>query len=78
MNKHKLTPLQPTMGPYPSEVAAVVFSPAQQLKVDEVVNKAIARARKPYLRDCMLMKRAMEQSTKELFLTRRLHQLLTT
>jgi hypothetical protein len=65
-------PLQPTMGPYPSEIAAVIFSPVQQLKVDEVVDKAIARARKPYLTWCMLMKRALDQGAQQLFAMRKL------
>jgi hypothetical protein len=53
------------------------WTDAQQSKIDEATAKCVARARRPYLKPCMLMKRALEQGTRELYLTRKLLLLYT-
>ena len=72
------SPLQPLPPIYPSEIAAATFSAAQQVKVDEVTAKAVARARRPYLKPCMLMKRALEFGRLQLNAMHKLHAILTT
>jgi hypothetical protein len=71
-------PLTATLPIYPSEIREIKFSPAQQIKLDEIVKKAMARAHKPFLKQCMLMKRAIEQGKKQLALMRQLLAILTT
>jgi hypothetical protein len=70
-----LTPIQPI---YPSEVAAVEFSSAQQRKIDQLVAKVSARAKKPYTRYISLMRKIIDQLQTELILTKRLADLLGT
>jgi len=69
-------PITPQLPIYPSEVSAVTFTSTQQVKVDQILNRAIDRARKPYLTWCMLMKRALEFGRREIALTEKLAALI--
>jgi hypothetical protein len=70
-------PLQPTMGLYPSEIAQATFTADQELKVHEILIKAMARAQRPHLKPCMLMKRAIMQGARELAAMRKLLAIYT-
>jgi hypothetical protein len=71
INTSPLPPLQPRYYD-----ALTPFTAAQEKKVAEVIARAEARARKPYLKFIELGKKFVEQITRENQLTRRLTALL--
>jgi hypothetical protein len=62
----KVKPLTPEMGLYPSEIKTIAFLPGQELKVHEIVTEAMARARKPHVKQIAMLKLAIAQGAREL------------
>jgi hypothetical protein len=61
-----LAPLQPTMGPYPSELATIKFTAAQEIKVAELVAKASLRAGKEANKESARLKQLLAEGLAEL------------